>query len=196
MICAYYRWRISAAMDGENAAADLPHRHLRRCAACRAFHEQSRRLAAALRSERPPAGARIESPALARGRSRPVRRWAPAAVAAAAGLAVLTVALSGLLGPGPRGDPSPRDVARPQPPTPRAELPSTQELLAHAREPVESLASRLSQPIVTEIERTHDDLAAAGRTMIACLPLGFVRQPTDSDGAGDGEGGASSGPRR
>ena len=44
MRCLFYRWRISNALDrdagGTGGEASLPHRHMERCPACRAYHQQ------------------------------------------------------------------------------------------------------------------------------------------------------------
>lgn len=172
MICPYYRWRVSVALDSDAPSARLPERHLRRCPACREFLERSLQMAEALREEPISAPLHIVPDTA----NRPARRmWRPATVglAAAACLAfvVLLPTLRRALSPEPAidGPKTPVTVSLPALPALSAE-----RLLAQVREPVESLTSPAGEPLRREIERTQNRVAAVGRDIVACLPTSLM----------------------
>ena len=172
MICRYYQWRISAALDSDDPSARLPEQHLRLCPACREFLERSLQMAEALREEPVPVALRIV-------RDEEVRPaywiWRPSVVrlaaAACVALIVLVPVMWRLTSPKPRTR-NPNPAATVSLPT----LPalSAEQLLAQVREPVESLTAPASEPLKREIELAQDRVAAVGRDMIACLPTGFM----------------------
>jgi len=51
MLCWFFRFMISDAVDAENRLSSATQRHVRRCAACRAFYQASLSLGEGLRSE-------------------------------------------------------------------------------------------------------------------------------------------------
>lgn len=172
MICQYYRWRISAALDSNDPSARLPERHLRRCRTCREFLERSLQMAEALREEPVPVALRI----VRDEESRPARPvWRPATVGLAVA-ACITFVLSlptlwRVMSPKPAPDgPNPAVVAS----LPTLPALSAEQLLAQVREPVESLTAPAGEPLKREIERAQDRVAAVGRDMVACLPTGFM----------------------
>lgn len=172
MICQYYQWRISAALDSNDPSARLPERHLRRCPACREFLERGLQVAETLREEPIPASLRI----VRDEESRPARPvWRPATVGLAVA-ACITFVLSvptlwRVMSPKPTssGPETPVTVSLPTLPALSAE-----QLLAQVREPVESLTAPAGEPLKREIERVQDRVAAVGRDMVACLPTGFM----------------------
>ncbi|HOW69430.1 MAG TPA: hypothetical protein PKY77_02415 [Phycisphaerae bacterium] len=172
MICLYYRWRISTALDSDDRSARLPERHLRRCPACRDFLERGLQLGEALREEPVSASLGIAGS----GGSRPIQRaWRPVtaglAAAACIALAVLlpTVWRSASSPPAANSDGSSVQISIPAlPPL------SADRLLAQVREPVRSLTLPAGGPLMREIERTQNQVAAVGRDMVACLPRAFV----------------------
>ncbi|MBP7935203.1 MAG: hypothetical protein KA354_11200 [Phycisphaerae bacterium] len=178
MICLYYRWRISTALDSDDRSARLPERHLRCCPACREFLERGLQLGEALRAEPISAGLGI----VGSNGSRPVHpAWRLTAGLAAAACIALAVSLPTVwrfVSSPPAANSAGNVVQSSIPALPPL---SVDRLLAQVREPVRSLTLPAGEPLMREIERTQNQVVAVGRDMVACLPRAFVPRLRSTD---------------
>ena len=184
MRCFYYQWLISRALDAAPAAPRLPTRHLAQCPACRRFLEQSRTMAAALRS-----AARRQLPATARAvvmaaPPAPRPRWCrpafaagvvAAAAAIVAALFLLTPAAPVPLATVSQTAPPPGHIAPPINPTPPMPAPfavTTDPLaLLDVEQSLATLKERATDSVVREFNKTSAEVKSAGQMLISCLPI-------------------------
>lgn len=176
MICLYYRWRISTALDSDKPHIALPHAHLRRCPSCRAFFEDSLRMASALQGlpVRLHAGRYAGEPSI-----RPIRGWKRAGWALAMAACLLLALIVSRLSPS-HGPATANRAAPSRPAASNEPAFSTEQLLAQVRQPLEALGYPAGQPIVDQIEQAQRQILAAGRSMVACLPVQLLPRPDNT----------------
>ena len=197
MICLFYQWRISSALDCDRPSAALPVRHMAGCPKCREFYRQSVMLGRRLRAEAATA-ARAAGDVLRDAhsgsdrvlhmprnvaKSAGPRRWpraawsgrrlaAAIATAAAACIAVAVLVLTLLNAT--RQDPKPTIVKHYPKPVP-ARVPGVAKpevtLPAELADSVQSLKDLAKEPLVREMNRISHDAKAAGQVLISCLTI-------------------------
>jgi hypothetical protein len=177
--CAYYQWRISAALDRDDGGGRLPRRHMDRCPACRAFHERSVALAAALRRDAAGATAPARGATVVRDcehdRAAGRGAWRPWAWAAGLAAAACVVAAVLVLSQGGRRE-APQVAREPTSPdtAPAVALASREEaakMLAVASDPLSALRDVARRPIQKGIEDVRAEAQAAGRFLASQLPF-------------------------
>jgi len=169
MFCRFFRFMISGVVDTGRSLSPTTRRHIRRCAACRRFHETSVSLAERLRRE----AAELQAPPRQKLAERILKaqsdactaahrlriRWGP--VAAAASLVVIaTAAAVFVMRPGPGG-----------PTTNRYE--QGREIIAGLvpQEVIVAWPEVVDAPLAGEVENLTSDTESAVRFLVSCVAV-------------------------
>jgi len=166
MLCWLHRLMISHAADSDGELNRFTQRHVRRCAACRAFHEQCETLGRSLRSEaaalRPVSRQVAEQ--ISRAAAEPPQpsvtlsarlKWAAAACLVVATLISVAVVMR------TNQSPEPTDI-----PTPTIGLTEAQLETAWTH--------LLKHPLANELDNLTSDTESGVRFLVACLDVSPV----------------------
>jgi hypothetical protein len=183
MKCLYYQWRISKALDSARAEANLPAKHMARCAECRRFYQRSvalgRSLSSAAATSRPPMFPVVAASKRSAWR---VAAWAGAALAAAAGVAIVVLPRHPATAPViPTTAMLPNDVLPsehvqidkmdPAPAQSSGVDALPPGLLASLEHPMQSLADLARQAINRQLVRGTDTIQTTRQALISNFPV-------------------------
>ena len=174
MFCVLYKWLISRRMDADKALPGLVARHLRKCPACKSFHENCLELAARLgekaKDERVEVSSELHERIMSglRGNWAETKVWTrmrpswrvlvPAAAAAVLALAVIMMI---------------QNDREPEPGSTFGAI-NTETigwLIEVNAEKAVSIEEAVQGPIQEEIRLLADEGKAAAKFLLACLPL-------------------------
>lgn len=192
MRCRYYQWILSRSLDTSGALPQHLRRHLAACGRCRRHYDAvldvDRRLRAAVPAEEPWPDELQERIARLIRSQRPaaprlvMRRlpWVAAGLAAAClALAVIFLAT--------RGPQKPEVKETAGLPTEVQPAPLSLDDLLGGQEALTAVVKRVAAaPLKEEMNRLAEEARSAGRTLLACVPVGLANvsssrgQPTTS----------------
>lgn len=185
MFCKLHRWHVSRSLDDARPLPKATARHVKKCDACRQFHQDSLAVARRLAEQAAPSPVTVSPDlherillrcGLAAHAARPRRASAswrahlslPAALAAAAVAAMLAIAGARYFAAPPKPAPppgGPEHIAKTPPPKPTA--PSVGD--TEAAFPV-AVEQALRQPVEDELTLLREDAKAAASFLLACIP--------------------------